>query len=78
MAKSILDLRPENAVKQLGSRSEICLLSSKDIFDVLKKEPVPVIVMANNARIPHVIPGILPVTNYSSLTKFCSLYFIPG
>ena len=59
MAKSILDFRPENAVKQLGSRSKVCLLSSKDVFDVLKKEPVPVIVMANNARIPHVIPGIM-------------------
>ncbi len=57
MSRNILDLRPENAVKQLGSGSKVCLLSSKDIFDVLK--PHNVIVMANNARIRHVIPGIM-------------------
>ncbi len=57
MAKNILDLRPENALKKLGSSSKVCLLSSKDIFDVLKKENC--IVMANNCRIKHVVPGIL-------------------
>lgn len=57
MLSNILDLRPENAAKRLGSQSKVCLLSSKDIFDVLK--PQSVIVMANNARIKHVIPGIL-------------------
>jgi fructose-bisphosphate aldolase class II len=56
MPRNILDLRPENAVRKLGSQSKICLLSSKDIFDVLKPENL--IVMANNARIKHVIPGI--------------------
>ncbi len=57
MSKNILDLRPVNAVKRLGSRSKVCLLSSKDILDALKPESV--IVIANNARIKHVIPGIM-------------------
>jgi fructose-bisphosphate aldolase class II len=57
MARNILDLRPENAVKKLGSGSKVCLLSSKDIFDVLKQESC--IVMANNCRIKHAIPGIM-------------------
>ncbi len=57
MAKQILDFRPENAAKKLGSQSRVCLLSSKDILDVLK--PFPVIVMACNTRIKHVIPGIM-------------------
>ena len=57
MSKNILDLRPENAVKRLGSKSKVCLLSSKDILNALKPESV--IVIANNARIKHVIHGIM-------------------
>jgi len=53
----ILDLRPEHARKKLGGESRVCLLSSHDIFGVLRDEKV--IVMACNARIKHVIPGIL-------------------
>jgi fructose-bisphosphate aldolase class II len=53
----ILDLRPEHARKKLGGESRVCLLNSHDIFRVLRDEKV--IVMACNARIKHVIPGIL-------------------
>ncbi len=53
----ILDLRPEHIREKLGSKSKVCLLNSHDIFEVLRDEPV--IVMACNARIKHVIPGIM-------------------
>ncbi len=53
----ILDLRPEHVSKNLGSKSKVCLLNSHDIFKVLRDEKV--IVMACNARIKHVIPGIM-------------------
>lgn len=53
----ILDLRPKHVLKNLGSRSKICLLNSHDIFKVLRDEKV--IIMACNARIKHVIPGIM-------------------
>jgi fructose-bisphosphate aldolase class II len=57
MSKTILDFRPENARRKLGSQSKACLLSSKDILDVVKQENV--ILMACNTRIKHVIPGIM-------------------
>ncbi len=53
----MLDLRPEHIRRKLGSRSKVCLINSHDIFKVLRDEKV--IVMACNARIKHVIPGIL-------------------
>ena len=53
----ILDLRPEYIREKLGSKSKVCLLNSHDIFRVLKDEQV--IVMACNARIKHVVPGIM-------------------
>ncbi|UCB53677.1 MAG: class II fructose-bisphosphate aldolase [Candidatus Zixiibacteriota bacterium] len=53
----ILDLRPESIREKLGSKSKTCLLNSHDIFRVLKDEQV--IVMACNARIKHVVPGIM-------------------
>ena len=53
----ILDLRPFHIKKKLGEKSKVCLLNSHDIFRVLKDENV--IVMACNARIKHVIPGIM-------------------
>jgi fructose-bisphosphate aldolase class II len=53
----ILDLRPQYIQKKLGSKSKTCLLSSHDIFKVLKDEKV--IVLACNTRIKHVIPGIM-------------------
>ena len=53
----LLDLRPDYIKEKLGSKSKVCLLNSHDIFKVLKEEKV--IVMACNARIKHVIPGIM-------------------
>ncbi|NOY52214.1 MAG: class II fructose-bisphosphate aldolase [Deltaproteobacteria bacterium] len=57
MSRSLYDFIPENARKNLGSNSKVCILSSKDVFDILKPEKV--IVMACNTRIRHVIPGIM-------------------
>ncbi len=57
MEAKILDLRPNHVLKNLGSKSKVCLLNSHDIFKVLKDEKV--IVMACNTRIKHVIPGIM-------------------
>ncbi len=53
----ILDLRPKHVLQNLGSKSKVCLLNSHDIFRVLRDEKV--IIMACNARIKHVIPGIM-------------------
>jgi len=53
----MLDLRPEYIKEKLGGKSKVCLLNSRDIFRVLKDEKV--IVMACNARIKHVVPGIM-------------------
>ena len=53
----ILDLRPEHIREKLGAKNKACLLNSRDIFRVLRDERV--IVMACNARIKHVIPGIM-------------------
>ncbi|MGB2697078.1 MAG: hypothetical protein WBD28_04365, partial [Candidatus Zixiibacteriota bacterium] len=53
----ILDLRPDHIKEKLGSHSKVCLLNSHHIFEVLREEKV--IVMACNARIKHVIPGIM-------------------
>lgn len=54
---AILARRPVNVTKKLGSSSRVCLLNSKDVFTVLKDEPV--IIMASNTRIRHAIPGIM-------------------
>lgn len=53
----ILDSRPDHIKEKLGSQSKVCLLNSHHIFSVLREEKV--IVMACNARIRHVIPGIM-------------------
>lgn|SRR5574341_72431 len=53
----ILDLRPQIVKEKLGSKSKVCLLSSRDIFNVIRD--VPVVIMACNTRIKHVIPGIM-------------------
>jgi fructose-bisphosphate aldolase class II len=55
--EKVLDLRPDHIKEKLGSKSKVCLLNSHHIFDVLREEKV--IVMACNARIKHVIPGIM-------------------
>ncbi|OGC75459.1 MAG: fructose-bisphosphate aldolase [candidate division Zixibacteria bacterium RBG_16_40_9] len=53
----ILDLRPQIVREKLGSKSKVCLLSSHDIFNVIRD--VPVVIMTCNTRIKHVIPGIM-------------------
>jgi fructose-bisphosphate aldolase class II len=57
MAKTLQDLLPANAKKKLGSASKLNVLSSHDVFRVLKEDKV--IIMACNTRIKHVIPGIM-------------------
>jgi fructose-bisphosphate aldolase class II len=57
MAKTLRDLMPANARKKLGSASTLNVLSSHDVFRVLKEDKV--IIMACNTRIKHVIPGIM-------------------
>lgn len=53
----LLAHRPPQVSAKLPSGSRVCLLNSKDILSVLKNHPV--IVMACNTRIKHVIPGIM-------------------
>ncbi len=55
--EKVLALRPAHVLAKLPSGSRVCLLNSKDILTALKTEPV--IVMACNTRIKHVIPGIM-------------------
>jgi fructose-bisphosphate aldolase class II len=57
MAKTLQDLMPANARKKLGSASKLNVLSSHDVFRMLKDDKV--IIMACNTRIKHVIPGIM-------------------
>jgi fructose-bisphosphate aldolase class II len=57
MAKTLQDLMPANARKKLGGSSKLNVLSSHDVFRVLKDDKV--IIMACNTRIKHVIPGIM-------------------
>ena len=57
MAKTLQDLMPANARKKLGSAAKLNVLSSHDVFRMLKDEKV--IIMACNTRIKHVIPGIM-------------------
>ncbi len=55
--KKILELRPPNALAKLGDDSRVCLLNGKDVVRVLRDDAV--IIAACNARIKHVIPGIM-------------------
>lgn len=57
MAKTLQDLMPANAKRKLGNASALQVLSSHDVFRVLKDDKV--IIMACNTRIKHVIPGIM-------------------
>lgn len=57
MAKTLGDLMPANARNKLGNATRLNVLSSHDIFRVLRDEKI--IIMACNTRIKHVIPGIL-------------------
>ena len=53
----VLELRPPNALAKLGDDSKVCLLNGKDVARVLRDDAV--IIMACNARIKQVIPGIM-------------------
>ena len=55
--EKLLSMRPENALKVMGENSKILLLNGRDIFDAVIDEKI--ILMACNARIPLVIPGIM-------------------
>ncbi len=55
--KKVLELRPPNALAKLGDDSRVCLLNGKDVVRVLRDDAV--IIAACNARIKHVIPGIM-------------------
>ena len=57
MNKILLERVPDRIRNMLGSKSGICLLNGKDVFTSLRQENM--IVMACNARIKHVIPGIM-------------------
>jgi len=55
--QKILAKRPQNAVKNLGSASKVLIMNSKEIISAIKDKPM--IVMACNIRIRHVVPGIM-------------------
>jgi fructose-bisphosphate aldolase class II len=57
MAKTFQDLMPANAKKKLGNAAKLNVVSSHDVFRVIKDEKI--IIMACNTRIKHVIPGIM-------------------
>jgi fructose-bisphosphate aldolase class II len=57
MNEILLGHVPEKVRQILGSKSTVCLLNGKDLFRMLRDENM--IVMACNARIKHVIPGIM-------------------
>lgn len=57
MNNNLLDHIPARIRQKLGSKSNIFLLNGKDVFTALRNENM--IVMACNARIKHVIPGIM-------------------
>ncbi len=57
MTKKRLDYRPEHVRNKLKKYPSIALLSSRTILNTLKD--MPLIVMACNVRIKHVVPGIM-------------------
>jgi fructose-bisphosphate aldolase class II len=57
MKKTLLEMVPSRVRKKLGKKSQVCLLNGKDVFTAL--QPEMLIVMACNARIRQVIPGIM-------------------
>jgi fructose-bisphosphate aldolase class II len=57
MQRKLSELVPARIQSKLGSGSSVCLLNGRDIFNALRHENM--IVMACNARIKHVIPGIM-------------------
>ncbi|GFE58225.1 class II fructose-bisphosphate aldolase [Geobacter sp. AOG1] len=57
MTKRLLERVPDTIRRKLGAQSGVCLLNGRDVFTALAGEEQ--IIMACNARIKHVIPGIL-------------------
>lgn len=57
MTQQLLERVPDTIRQKLGAKSGVCLLNGRDVFTALAGEQL--IVMACNARIKHVIPGIL-------------------
>ena len=57
MASRLIDFRPSHVRDKLGTKSKVCLLSSRTILNALKDEPL--MIMACNIRIKHVVPGIM-------------------
>lgn len=57
MKKLLQELVPVKIREKLGSKSVVTLLNGKDVFSALQHEKL--IIMACNARIKHVIPGIM-------------------
>jgi fructose-bisphosphate aldolase class II len=55
--EKLLEHRPDNIKKKLGSKSKVCLLNSHDIFRNIRDDNF--LIMACNTRIKHVIPGIM-------------------
>jgi fructose-bisphosphate aldolase class II len=57
MKKTFQDKVPASIRNKLGSNSPVCLLNGRDVMRALARENM--IVMGCNARIKHVIPGIM-------------------
>jgi fructose-bisphosphate aldolase, class II len=55
--EKLMEKRPPQVAKKLGSASKVLLVSSDPVFRALKDHKV--IIMACNTRIKHVIPGIM-------------------
>ncbi len=53
----LLDDRPDSIKEKSGSKSKICLVNGRDVFQNIRDEKI--IIMACNTRIKHVIPGIM-------------------
>ncbi|MCD6163212.1 MAG: class II fructose-bisphosphate aldolase [candidate division Zixibacteria bacterium] len=53
----LLEKVPDSIKAKLGSKSKVCLLNSKDIFETIRDKKI--IMMACNIRIKHVVPGIM-------------------
>jgi len=53
----VLEKRPQNTAAKLGKDSKLVLISSQDIFSVLRDEKA--IIMTCNIRIKHAVPGIM-------------------
>jgi fructose-bisphosphate aldolase, class II len=53
----LLAKRRESTIQKLGSKSKVCLLNGRDIFETIKDREC--IMMACNIRIKHVVPGIM-------------------